>query len=54
MNPFADMGMNLNDPNAMGNMMNNPAFLEQMGTMLQNPEVVDQVSTSSGLSTAST
>lgn len=43
MNPFADMG-NLNDPNAMGGMMNNPAFLEQMGTMLQNPEVVDQVS----------
>jgi ubiquilin len=44
MNPFADMG-NLNDPNAMGDMMNNPAFLEQMGQMMQNPEVVDQVST---------
>ncbi|KAL7412995.1 hypothetical protein BDY24DRAFT_390296 [Mrakia frigida] len=42
MNPFGDMG-NLNDPNAMANMMNSPAFLDQMATMLQNPEVVDQI-----------
>lgn len=43
MNPFAGMG-NLNDPNAMADMMQSPAFLDQMGSMLQNPEVVDQVS----------
>lgn len=42
-NPFADMGLNPNDPNMMQGMMQNPQFLEQMGRMMQNPEVLDQI-----------
>ncbi|KAF6749467.1 hypothetical protein DFP72DRAFT_1048978 [Ephemerocybe angulata] len=42
-NPFAEMGLNANDPNMMQTMMNSPGFLEQMGQMMQNDEVVDQI-----------
>ncbi|WVQ78129.1 hypothetical protein IAT38_000210 [Cryptococcus sp. DSM 104549] len=44
-NPFAGMqGMeNLNDPNAMTNMMQSPEFLRSMSDMLARPEVVDQI-----------
>lgn len=42
-NPFAEMGINTNDPNYMQNMMNDPAVAENMGNMLRNPAVIDQV-----------
>ncbi|KAK8869974.1 hypothetical protein IAR55_000544 [Kwoniella newhampshirensis] len=44
-NPFAGMqGMdNLNDPNAMANMMQNPEFLRSMSDLMSRPEVVDQI-----------
>lgn len=42
-NPFAEMGLNPNDPNMMQTMMNSPQFLEQMGRMMSNPEILDQV-----------
>jgi len=42
-NPFANMGLNPNDPNFMQNMLNSPEFMQQMSTMLQNPEIVDQM-----------
>ncbi|KAK4689944.1 hypothetical protein P7C73_g159, partial [Tremellales sp. Uapishka_1] len=44
-NPFANMeGVNnLNDPNAMANMMQNPEFLRSMSDMMSRPEVVDQM-----------
>ncbi|KAG6840266.1 hypothetical protein C0991_007822 [Blastosporella zonata] len=42
-NPFADMGLNPNDPNMMQGMLNNPAFLQQMSAMMSNPEVIDQI-----------
>ncbi|RDB24521.1 Ubiquitin domain-containing protein DSK2 [Hypsizygus marmoreus] len=43
LNPFADMGLNPNDPNMMQTMMNSPQFLQQMSNMMQNPEVIDQI-----------
>lgn len=46
-NPFAQMpGMgagNLNDPNAMAEMMNNPEVISQAMSMM-TPEMIDQVS----------
>jgi ubiquilin len=42
-NPFADMGLNQNDPNMMQTMMNNPQFLQQMSAMMSNPQVMDQI-----------
>ncbi|KAG6829254.1 hypothetical protein H0H92_005134 [Tricholoma furcatifolium] len=42
-NPFADMGLNTNDPNMMQGFMNNPAFAQQMSAMMSNPEVLEQV-----------
>ncbi|WWD15749.1 hypothetical protein CI109_100171 [Kwoniella shandongensis] len=44
-NPFAGMqGLdNLNDPNAMAGMMQNPDFLRSMSDMMSRPEVVDQI-----------
>ncbi|KAF7327614.1 hypothetical protein MKEN_00340600 [Mycena kentingensis (nom. inval.)] len=47
LNPFADMGLNPNDPNMMQGMMNNPAFLQQMSNMMSNPEVMNQILASS-------
>ncbi|KAI5119312.1 hypothetical protein M0805_004556 [Coniferiporia weirii] len=42
-NPFADMGLNQNDPNMMQGMMENPAFLQQMSGLMANPAVLDQI-----------
>ncbi|KAJ2918753.1 hypothetical protein MD484_g1703, partial [Candolleomyces efflorescens] len=42
-NPFAEMGLNPNDPNMMQTMMNSPEFLEQMGRMMSNPQIMEQV-----------
>ncbi|KAJ2921852.1 hypothetical protein H1R20_g15249, partial [Candolleomyces eurysporus] len=42
-NPFAELGLNPNDPNMMQTMMNSPEFLEQMGRMMSNPEIMEQV-----------
>ncbi|KAJ7066914.1 hypothetical protein C8F01DRAFT_1119518 [Mycena amicta] len=47
LNPFADMGLNANDPNMMQGMMNNPQFLQQMSTMMSNPQIMDQILASS-------
>ncbi|KAI5991726.1 hypothetical protein F5J12DRAFT_922715 [Pisolithus orientalis] len=42
-NPFADMGLNPNDPNMMQSMMGSPEFLQQMSSVMSNPAVLDQV-----------
>ncbi|KAG8847542.1 hypothetical protein FRB96_001589 [Tulasnella sp. 330] len=42
-NPFADMGINPNDPNMLQTMMESPEFLQQMSSMMQRPEFVDQM-----------
>ncbi|KAG2010441.1 ubiquitin-60S ribosomal protein L40 fusion protein, variant 3 [Coprinopsis cinerea AmutBmut pab1-1] len=42
-NPFADMGLNPNDPNMMQTMFNSPQFMQQMASMLSNPAIMDQV-----------
>ncbi|KAK0463906.1 uncharacterized protein EV420DRAFT_1520653 [Desarmillaria tabescens] len=42
-NPFADMGLNQNDPNMLQTMMNSPEFLQQMAGMMSNPAVLDQI-----------
>ncbi|KAJ7650331.1 hypothetical protein FB45DRAFT_779359 [Roridomyces roridus] len=43
LNPFADMGLNPNDPNMLQGMLNNPQFLQQMSTMMSNPQIMDQI-----------
>ncbi|KAG1839175.1 hypothetical protein C8R48DRAFT_741747 [Suillus tomentosus] len=42
-NPFAEMGLNPNDPNMMQSMMQNPQFLQQMSGVMSNPAVLDQI-----------
>ncbi|KAH7925375.1 hypothetical protein BV22DRAFT_435938 [Leucogyrophana mollusca] len=42
-NPFAEMGLNPNDPNMMQTMMNSPQFLQQMSGVMSNPAVLDQI-----------
>jgi len=42
LNPFADMGVNPNDPNMLQTMMNSPEFLQQMSSLMSNPAVLDQ------------
>lgn len=42
-NPFADMGVNTNDPNFLQSMMNSPEVQQQMNQMLQDPAVIDQM-----------
>jgi ubiquilin len=42
-NPFAEMGLNPNDPNMMQTMMNSPQFLQQMSSVISNPAVLDQI-----------
>ncbi|KAI0674016.1 hypothetical protein C8Q78DRAFT_1186515 [Trametes maxima] len=42
-NPFADMGLNTNDPNMMQTMLNSPQFLQQMSSVMSNPAVLDQI-----------
>ncbi|KAJ3743565.1 hypothetical protein DFH05DRAFT_1551010 [Lentinula detonsa] len=43
LNPFADMGLNPNDPNMLQTMMNSPEFLQQMSSMMSNPAIMDQI-----------
>ncbi|EMD30875.1 hypothetical protein CERSUDRAFT_89638 [Gelatoporia subvermispora B] len=43
LNPFADMGLNPNDPNMMQSMLNSPQFLQQMSSVMSNPAVLDQL-----------
>ncbi|KAG1736988.1 hypothetical protein EDB19DRAFT_1637388 [Suillus lakei] len=42
-NPFAEMGLNPNDPNMMQTMMQSPQFLQQMSSVMSNPAVLDQI-----------
>jgi ubiquilin len=42
-NPFAEMGLNANDPNMLQSMMSSPQFLEQMSSVMSNPAIVDQI-----------
>lgn len=42
-NPFADMGLNPNDPNMLQTMMNSPQFLQQMSGVMSNPAILDQI-----------
>ncbi|KAI0829113.1 hypothetical protein BC628DRAFT_1199794 [Trametes gibbosa] len=42
-NPFAEMGLNPNDPNMMQGMLNSPQFLQQMSSVMSNPAVLDQI-----------
>jgi len=42
LNPFADMGVNPNDPNMLQSMMNSPEFLQQMSSLMSNPAILDQ------------
>ncbi|EIM83168.1 uncharacterized protein STEHIDRAFT_101265 [Stereum hirsutum FP-91666 SS1] len=43
LNPFADMGVNPNDPNMLQGMMNSPEFLQQMSAVMSNPAILDQI-----------
>jgi len=43
LNPFADMGLNPNDPNMLQTMMNSPQFLQQMSGVMSNPAIIDQI-----------
>ncbi|KIY69282.1 ubiquitin-domain-containing protein [Cylindrobasidium torrendii FP15055 ss-10] len=43
LNPFADMGVNPNDPNMIQTMMSSPEVMQQMAGMLSNPQVVDTI-----------
>ncbi|GBE77193.1 Ubiquitin domain-containing protein [Sparassis crispa] len=43
LNPFAELGVNPNDPNMMQTMMNSPQFLQQMSSIMSNPAVLDQI-----------
>jgi len=42
-NPFADLGINTNDPNMAMNMMNNPQVLQSAARLLEDPAMVDQM-----------
>ncbi|GAA6024458.1 hypothetical protein JCM11491_001157 [Sporobolomyces phaffii] len=42
-NPFAEMGINPNDPNYLQNMMQSPEVQGQMNRLLSDPAVVDQL-----------
>ncbi|KAI0801499.1 hypothetical protein C8Q74DRAFT_1192221 [Fomes fomentarius] len=43
LNPFAELGLNPNDPNMMQSMLNSPQFLQQMSSVMSNPAVLDQI-----------
>jgi len=43
LNPFAEMGLNPNDPNMLQTMLNSPQFLQQMSGVMSNPAVLDQI-----------
>ncbi|SCV67900.1 BQ2448_5511 [Microbotryum intermedium] len=42
-NPFADMGVNPNDPNYVQTAMRDPAVQQQINSLLSNPAVIDQI-----------
>lgn len=42
-NPFAEMGVNPNDPNYMQTMMQDPAVQQQINGLLSDPAVIDQL-----------
>ncbi|KAG8901413.1 hypothetical protein FRB99_005324 [Tulasnella sp. 403] len=42
-NPFAEMGMNPNDPNMFTSFMDSPQAMEQMSAMMARPEVIEQL-----------
>jgi ubiquilin len=42
-NPFAELGLNPNDPNMFQTMINSPQFMQQMSSLLSNPDIVDQI-----------
>jgi len=42
LNPFADMGINPNDPNMLQSMMNSTEFLQQMSSLMSNPAILEQ------------
>ncbi|MBW0491566.1 hypothetical protein O181_031281 [Austropuccinia psidii MF-1] len=42
-NPFADLGINTNDPNMAMNMMNSPQVLQNVARLLEDPAMVDQM-----------
>ncbi|KAG6889255.1 hypothetical protein C0995_002468 [Termitomyces sp. Mi166 len=42
-NPFADLGLNMNDPNMLQGMLDNPTFMQQMSSMMSNPDVLEQI-----------
>ncbi|OAV98275.1 hypothetical protein PTTG_00324 [Puccinia triticina 1-1 BBBD Race 1] len=42
-NPFADLGINTNDPNMAMNMMNNPQVLQSAARLLEDPAIVEQM-----------
>ncbi|KAG6332743.1 hypothetical protein ID866_6350 [Astraeus odoratus] len=42
-NPFADMGVNPNDPNMFQSMMESPEFARQMSTVMSDPAILDQI-----------
>lgn len=42
-NPFSELGLNVNDPNMFQTMMSSPQFLQHMSSMLSDPAVLDQI-----------
>ncbi|EJU02525.1 ubiquitin-domain-containing protein [Dacryopinax primogenitus] len=42
-NPFAQMGVNPNDPNMMQSMLDSPEFLQSMSHLMSNPQILDQI-----------
>ncbi|GJE89549.1 ubiquitin domain-containing protein [Phanerochaete sordida] len=42
-NPFAQMGLNTNDPNMMQGMLQSPEFLGQMSAMMSDPAILEQI-----------
>ncbi|KZT01147.1 uncharacterized protein LAESUDRAFT_717669 [Laetiporus sulphureus 93-53] len=43
LNPFAELGLNPNDPNMMQSMLTSPQFLQQMSGIMSNPALLDQI-----------
>ncbi|KAG0144004.1 hypothetical protein CROQUDRAFT_80479 [Cronartium quercuum f. sp. fusiforme G11] len=42
-NPFADMGINTNDPNMAMNIRNNPHFLQSAARLLEDPAAIERM-----------
>ncbi|KAG8865087.1 hypothetical protein FRC20_009892, partial [Serendipita sp. 405] len=43
LNPFQDMGVNINDPNMMQSMMDSPEFYQRMSQIMSDPQILDQI-----------